>query len=214
MKREDMQYLNSWTECFGKAGIAGVLNALINGIWISSNKDPEDIYKVYPKLVVAEHDELLCKEFGTCPFEFAIDDGEKWEEDSPSHKKGDYIQKGRLIKDFGRSWHTDVYEMRKAVTKRGLKLAKQYNITAENVKALFDRFGYDDAAAYDELRIQRPDLIDLNLKCEHNGSDVWAITLSDYKYIRAAFVPHLDTLYNWMDYPEKAGIDYPDIDHR
>lgn len=211
MKREDIKYFNSWAKCFGAASPAIVMDALVNGIWINSNKDPEDIYKVYPRLIAMEHSEWLCKKFSMCPFEFAIDDCEKWDSDGIGHKKGDYIQKGRFIKDFGRSWHTDVYEMRKAVTKQGLEIAKRHNITEEDIKALFDRFGYDDAAAYNELRTQRHDL---NLKREHSESDFWAIDLSDYKYIRAAFIPHCNTLYNWMDYPEKAGIDYPDIDHR
>ena len=205
MKREDIQYFNSWAKSFRNCSPAQVMQAILNGIWISSNKDPEDIYLVFPKLIVRSRGSSaeVDKQFGMCPFEFALDDIETWEEDGFDHKKGDYIRKGRFINSFGESWTLDKYEMRKAITKRGLKFAKETKITKEEVEALHNKYGWDDEAAYKELMINRPDLM---IKSEYSDQVYPAIDAHIYKYIRAAFCPHCDTCYNWMDDPEKAGI--------
>ncbi len=213
MKREDINYLNSWSKCFKKASIAQVIQGLIDGIWICSNYDPEDIYLVQPKLIVRSTCPDVDKEFGLCPFEFSIRDGETYKKNiGSSAKAGEEIKKGRMINDFGYSWCLDKYEMRKAVTKIGLEHAKENKISKEEVEALHKKFGWDDEAAYKELMANRPDLMK---KSSYDSNYIYpAIDEDDYKYIRAAFIPHCDTLYNWMDYPQKAGIDYPDIDHR
>ena len=85
MKREDIQYFNSWAKSFRNCSVAQVMQAVIDGIWICSNKDPEDIYLVYPKLIVRSigSSASVDKQFGLCPFEFSIEDGEtyRWEKE-------------------------------------------------------------------------------------------------------------------------------------
>ena len=211
MKREDIAYFNSWEKCFKPASPAIVMRALTEGIWINSNKDPEDIYHVMPKLIVHPYDCYVENEkrFGMCPFEFSIEDGEtyRWEKEEGKSRK-----KGRMIKDFGVSWALDRYEMRKAVTKNGLELAKEYKITKEEIIALHKKHGWDDEAMYQELIANRPDLWDTL----PSGENKWCNLLDlAFKDIRAAFCPHFDTLYNWMDYPEKAGFpEIPNINNR
>ena len=206
MKREDIQYFNSWAKSFRKCSPAQVMKGLLEGIWINSNKDPEDIYLIFPKLITnSRGTSEIDKQFGLCPFEFALDDTETWEEDGFDHKKGDYIKKGRFINSFGDSWWLDRYEARKAVTRIGLKKAKENKITKEEVIALHEKYGWDDEAAYKELMANRPDLM---IKSKYSDYIYPAIDDDEYKYIRAAFIPHCDTLYNWMDHPEKAGIEY------
>lgn len=211
MKREDINYFNSWAKCFRKASPAQVMQAIIDGIWISSNKDPEDIYLVFPKLIVRSYREIaeVDKKFGLCPFEFSIEDGEtyRWEKAGDKH-----AHKGRDINMFGTNWHLDKYEMRKAVTKTGLELAKHYKITKDEIVALHKKYGWDDDAMYKELIENRPDL----WSSLHEGGQKFC-NLHDlaFKDIRAAFCPHFDTIYNWMDYPEKAGFpEIPNIDNR
>ena len=150
MKREDINYFNSWAKCFRKASPAQVMQAIIDGIWISSNKDPEDIYLVFPKLIVRSYREIaeVDKKFGLCPFEFSIEDGEtyRWEKAGDKH-----AHKGRDINMFGTNWHLDKYEMRKAVTRTGLELAEHYKITKDEIVALHKKYGWDDDAMYKEL---------------------------------------------------------------
>jgi hypothetical protein len=208
MKREDIQYFNSWAKSFRNCSPAKVMQAVLNGIWIASNKDPEDIYLVYPKLIVrsigssAEVD----KQFGLCPFEFAIEDSEtyRWEKAGDKHP-----HKGRDINAFGVSWHLDRYEMRKAVTKNGLEAAKEYKITKDEIVALHKKHGWDDEAMYQELIANRPDLW---TTYGSKGEKYCNLHELAFKDIRAAFCPHFDTIYNWMDYPEKAG--FPEIPNR
>lgn len=206
MKRKDLQYLNSWSKCFRKASVATVMKGLIEGIWVNSNKDPEDIYLVYPQLIIRSVgvNANIDKQFGTCPFEFSFEDGEtyRWK------KEGDIHQyKGRMIMHYGETWWLDKYEARKAVTKYGLKLAKKYKITKEEVEALHDKYDWDDESAYKELMANKPYL---TVKSEHSDYTYDVIDEYDYKHIRAAFIPHCDRLYNWMDNPEKAGINCPE----
>ena len=218
MKREDIKYFNSWAKSFRKCSPAQVMQAILEGIWIASNKDPEDIYLVYPKLIVrslggsAEVD----KQFGLCPFEFSIEDSEtyRWEKEDKEANKPSYQcrRKGRDINAFGDSWALDRYEMRKNVTRVGLELAERYNITKEEIVALHKKHGWDDDAMYQELIANRPDL----WSSFHEGGKKFC-NLHDlaFKDIRAAFCPHFDTGYNWMDYPEKAGFpEIPNIDVR
>ena len=85
MTREDIAYFNSWEKCFKPASPAIVMRAITEGIWINSNKDPEDIYMVHPKLIVHPYGSSIEieKQFGLCPFEFSIEDGEtyRWEKE-------------------------------------------------------------------------------------------------------------------------------------
>ena len=216
MKREDIQYLNSWSKSFRKCSPAMVMKAVIEGIWISSNKDPEDIYLVYPRLIVRSRggSAEVDKQFGLCPFEFAIEDGEtyRWEKedkDKPYHQQR---HKGRDINSFGVSWCLDRYEMRKAITKRGLEDAKAYNITKDEIVALHKKHGWDDDAMYQELIENRPDLWDTLPSGKNRWCNLHELAFKD---IRAAFCPHFDTGYNWMDYPEKAGFpEIPNREHR
>jgi len=140
MKREDIKYFNSWAKCFRKASPAQVMQAIIDGIWIASNEDPEDIYLVFPKLIVKAYREIakVDKQFGMCPFEFSIEDSEtyRWEKAGEKHAR-----KGRDINAFGDSWALDKYEMRKNVTRMGLELAKKYKITKEEIIALHKKYG-------------------------------------------------------------------------
>ena len=208
MKREDIQYFNSWSKSFKKCSMATIMKGLLNGIWISSNKDPEDIYRIFPKLITTETggSAEVCKQFGTIPFEFSFDDSEFDENDKLIWKR-----KGRLMSGYKSSWALDRYEMRKAVTKTGLWYANKYKITKEEVKALHKKYGWDDESAYKELMTNRSDL----MITTPTGYVYEAIDANDYKYIRAAFCPHFDTGYNWMDYPEKAGYpEIPNIDNR
>lgn len=216
MKREDIQYFNSWSESFKNCSPAKVMQALTEGIWIASNEDPEDIYKVYPKLIVRSigGNAKVDKQFGLCPFEFSIEDSEtydwgKEDKDKPLHERR---HKHRDINGFGLTWHLDKYEMRKAITKRGLENAKYYKITKEEIMALHEKYGWDDNAMYNELILNRSDLWSWTIFTE--GKKFCNLHESTFKIIRAAFCPHLNTFYNWMDYPEKAGIDYPNIDER
>ena len=56
---------------------------------------------------------------------------------------------------------------------------------------------------------------DLKVKSKYSDYIYDAISDWEYSYIRAAFCPHFDTMYNWMDYPEKAGYpEIPNIDNR
>lgn len=203
MKREDIRYFNSWAKSFRKATPAIIMKGLLEGIWVNSNKDPEDIYLVFPRLIVKSIDGCaeVDKQFGVCPFEFSFEDSEtyRWE------KEGKHHYKGRMMSGFGESWTLDKYEMRKAVTRVGLRLAKENKITKEEVEALHKKYGWDDAAAYKELMANRPDL---KIKSNHSDYIYDAISDREYSYIRAAFIPHCNTLYNWMDAPEKAGIVY------
>ena len=218
MKREDIQYFNSWAKSFRNCSVAQVMQAVLEGIWIASNKDPEDIYLVYPRLIVRSigSSASVDKQFGLCPFEFAIEDGEtyRWEEEDkknniPSYKRR---HKGRDINSFGVSWHLDRYEMRKAITKRGLEDAKAYKITKEEIVALHKKYGWDDDAMYQELIANRPDLWS---SFSEGGQKFCNLHELAFKDIRAAFCPHFDTLYNWMDYPEKAGFpEIPNIENR
>ena len=208
MKREDIQYFNSWAKSFRNCSPAQVMQAVLEGIWIASNKDPEDIYLVYPKLIVrsigssAEVD----KHFGMCPFEFSIEDSEtyRWEKAGDKHP-----HKGRDINAFGVSWHLDRYEMRKAVTKNGLEAAKEYKITKDEIVALHKKHGWNDEAMYQELIANRPDLW---TTYGSKGEKYCNLHELAFKDIRAALCPHFDTIYNWMDYPEKAG--FPEIPNR
>ena len=216
MKREDIQYFNSWAKSFRNCSVAQVMQAVIDGIWICSNKDPEDIYLVYPKLIVRSigSSASVDKQFGLCPFEFSIEDGEtyRWEKEDEKNNKPSYQRrhKGRDINAFGVSWHLDRYEMRKAITKRGLEAAKEHKITKEEIIELHKKHGWDDDAMYQELIANRPDLWDTYGK---NGENKYCnLHELDFKTIRAAFCPHFDTIYNWMDYPEKAG--FPEIPNR
>lgn len=216
MKREDINYINSWAKSFRNCSPAKVMQAIIDGIWIASNKDPEDIYKVYPKLIVRSvgGSAQVNKEFGLCPFEFSIEDGEtyEWEKEDKDKPSYGHRHKGRDINGFGSSWHLDKYEMRKAITKNGLELAKRYKITKEEIVALHKKYGWDDDAMYKELIENRTDL----WGSLHEGGQKFC-DLHDlaFKDIRAAFCPHFDTAYNWMDYPEKAGFpEIPNIDNR
>jgi len=209
MKREDIQYFNSWAKSFKKATPAIIMRGLLEGIWVNSNKDPEDIYLVFPKLITEVGSPEVMKHFGQCPFEFSFEDSETyhWEKEGRKH-----CHKGRMMFSYGESWTLDKYEMRKAVTKTGLWYAKKYKITKEEVEALHKKYGWDDEAAYKELMTNRPDLM---LKSSYSDFKYAAIDADDYKYIRAAFCPHFDTMYNWMDYPEKAGYpEIPNIDNR
>ena len=216
MKREDIQYFNSWAKSFGKCSPAKVMQAMLDGIWIASNKDPEDIYLVYPKLIVRSigGNADIDKQFGMCPFEFSIEDGEtyRWEKEDEKDNKHSCQRrcKSRDIKSFGVSWCLDRYEMRKAVARNGLEAAKNYKITEDEIVALHKKHGWDDDAMYQELIANRPDLwstVGESRYCKlHELS---------FKSIRAAFCPHFDTLYNWMDYPEKAGFpEIPNIENR
>ena len=103
--------------------------------------------------------------------------------------------------------------MRKAITKRGLEAAKEHKITKEEIIELHKKHGWDDDAMYQELIANRPDLWDTYGK---NGENKYCnLHELDFKTIRAAFCPHFDTLYNWMDYPEKAGFpEIPNIEKR
>ena len=212
MKKSDIKYFNSWEGSFKNCSPAQVMRALLEGIWISSNEDPEDIYLVYPKLVVRAVGSTVnnYKQFGMCPFEFSFEDHEtyrweRWEEG------GECSLKGRRISDFGYSWTLDPYEMRKAITKRGLEISNIYKITKEEIEALHKKYLWDDKAAYQDLMANRPDL---NLKTQL-GYAYNAIDEHDYRCVRAAFVPHCDPRYKWMDYPEKAGFpNIPNIDNR
>ena len=214
MKREDINYFNSWAKSFRNCSVAQVMQAVLEGIWIASNKDPEDIYLVYPKLIVRSigGSANVDKQFGLCPFEFSIEDGEtyRWEKedkDKPSYHRR---HKGRDINSFGISWCLDRYEMRKAVTKNGLETAKVYKITKEEIEALHKKHGWDDDAMYQELIENRQDLW-----TAYNGGKYCNLHELAFKDIRAAFCPHFDTMYNWMDYPEKAGFpEIPNIENR
>ena len=213
MKREDINYFNSWAKSFKNCSPAMVMKAVIEGIWIASNKDPEDIYLVYPKLIVRSigSSANVDKQFGMCPFEFSIEDGEsyRWEKEDEKNNVPSYQRrhKGRDINSFGVSWHLDRYEMRKAVTRNGLEAAKSYKITKEEIEALHKKHGWDDDAMYQELIANRPDLW-----TAYNGGKYCNLHELSFKDIRAAFCPHFDTMYNWMDYPEKAG--FPEIPNR
>lgn len=194
------------------------MQAVLEGIWIASNKDPEDIYLVYPRLIVRPigSSASVDKQFGLCPFEFSIEDGEtyRWEEEDkknnvPSYK---HRHKGRDINSFGVSWCLDRYEMRKAITKRGLEAAKEYKITKEEIVALHKKHGWDDDAMYQELINTRQDLWSSLHEGGQKFCDLHELT---FKNIRAALCPHFDTLYNWMDCPEKAGFpEIPNINDR
>lgn len=201
MKREDIKYINSWAKSFRNCSPVKVMQAIIEGIWIASNNDPEDIYKVYPELIIRSFDEgaQIDKEFGICPFEFAIEDGETY-------------RKSRDINSFGVSWHLDKYEMRKAITRNGLEAAKQYKITRDEIIALHNKYGWDDDAMYKELINTRQDLWSSLSDGSKKFCDLNELAFKD---IRAAFCPHFDTRYNWMDYPEKAGFsEIPNIENR
>jgi len=209
MKREDIQYFNSWNKSFKKCSMATIMKGLLNGIWVNSNEDPEDIYLVYPKLITHTGDPEVMKQFGQCPFEFYFEDSEtyRWEKEGQK-----YAHKGRMMFTYGDAWALDKYEMRKAITKTGLYFAKKYKITKKEIEALHKKYGWDDESAYNELMSNRPDL---KIKSKYSDSVYDAIDARDYRYIRAAFCPHFDTGYNWMDYPEKAGYpEIPNIDNR
>ena len=65
---------------------------------------------------------------------------------------------------------------------------------------------------YKELIANRPDF----WKSLHDGGakfcDLYELAFGE---IRAALCPHFDPMYNWMDYPEKAGFpEIPNIDSR
>lgn len=210
MKREDIAYFNSWAKSFRNCSPAQVMQAILNGIWISSNKDPEDIYLVFPKLIVRDlgSSAEVDRQFGMCPFEFSIEDGEtyRWEKEDAEKPYHERRHKGRDINMFGINWALDRYEMRKAVTRVGLELAKDYKITKEEIVALHKKHGWDDDAMYQELIASRPDL----WSSFHEGGEKFCnLHELAFKDIRAAFCPHFDTMYNWMDYPEKAG--FPEI---
>lgn len=213
MKRKDIQYFNSWAESFRNCSPAQVMQAVLDGIWIASNKDPEDIYLVYPKLIVRSigSSANVDRQFGMCPFEFSIEDGEtyRWgkeDKDKPYHQQR---YKGRDVNSLGVSWCLDRYEMRKAVTKNGLELAKEYKITKEEIIDLHTKHGWDDEAMYQELINTRQDL----WSSLHDGGQKFCILHElAFKDIRAAFCPHFNTAYSWMDYPEKAG--FPEIPNR
>ena len=218
MKREDIQYFNSWAKSFSNCSPAQVMQAVLNGIWINSNKDPEDIYLVFPKLIVRSYGSSaeVDKQFGLCPFEFAIEDGEtyRWEKEDKEAGKPSYKcrHKGRDINAFGVSWCLDRYEMRKAVTRSGLELAERYKITKEEIVALHKKHGWDDDAMYQELIANRPDLWSTLPSGKNKWCDLHELAFKD---IRAAFCPHFNTMYNWMDYPEKAGFpEIPNIKNR
>ncbi len=205
MRREDIRYFNSWAKSFRNCSPAKVMEGVINGIWIASNRDPEDIIKVYPKLITRPSCSTeLDKQYGLCPFEFAFEDGEslEWHEKDP--RMSSY--KRRDINAFGHTWHLDKYELRKAITKDGLRYAKEFKITKKEIMALHKKHGWDDDAMYKELTENRPDL----WNTYENGKSKYCL-LGDltFRDIRAALCPHFDTIYNWMDYPEKAG--YPEI---
>lgn len=208
MLKEDIEYVDSWANCFPKASIAKIMQGLIEGIAVNSNKDPEDICKVYPRLIVTARGDIakVDKQFNMCPFEFSFDDGEtwQWDKDDPEHKPH---HKGRMMSQYREAWALDIYDMRKVVTEQGLKLAAEYNITKEEIKALHKKHGWDDDAMYKELLANRPDLWD-----EYHDTKYAKVQDMAFKEIRAAFCPHFDTGYNWMDYPEKAG--FPEIPNR
>ena len=157
MKREDIAYFNSWEKCFKPASPAIVMQAILNGIWISSNKDPEDIYKVYPKLIQTSVGSAayVDRQFSLCPFEFSFEDSETYEWKKVGNKPN---YKGRLIKHYGRTWSLDCYEMRRIVSETGRRCAKKYKIRKEDILGLVSKNGFDDAKSYAEYMETRPDL--------------------------------------------------------
>ena len=201
MTREDIAYINSWGESFGKCSWAKVLKALTEGIWICSNKDPEDIYRVMPKLIQMRQGGPDLH-FYQCPFEFSFEDGEtyEWSKDTgrPEHK-------GRHIKHYNATWALDCYEMRKIVSKLGRLYAKKHKIAKKDILDLVVKNGYDDEKSYREYMATRPDL-----QPDPTKGKYLDFTQDDFRYVRAAFAPHIDPLYNWTDHPELCGLEDPE----
>lgn len=200
MKQEDIKYVNSWEKCFkNKASMVDCVKAVIEGIWTSGREGAEDI--ILHSNVRIERDPItassdwVSKEFGIAPIELQVE--------VYDYKKYKYKWMQIFLKDKDKYWSFDLYTMRRAVTKRGLEFSKKYNITEEEIRSLFDKYHYDDKAAYKELMSNRPDLYQTI-----HGTDKKYEIVSDFEYstIRAAYCPCLDPFYNWYRNLDKAGI--------
>lgn len=199
MKKEDIKYVNSWEKSFKKgASMVDCVRAVIEGIWASGKEDVEDItlhprVRIVPNSVITS--DWISKKFGVEPIELQVE--------IYDYKKKENKWTDIFLKDKDRYWSFDLYTMRRAITQRGLDFSKKYNITEEEVKSLFNKYHYDDKAAYEELMNNRPDLYQTI-----RGSDKKYGKISDFEYsnIRAAYCPCLDPFYNWYHDLDKAGI--------
>lgn len=204
MEKEDIEYFDSWANSFKKCSPAKVMHALLYGIWICANHDPEDIYLSYPRLLTRIGHPDNAKEFGSCPFEFALDDTE-------DNEDGKVINKHRDIEYFGITWALDKYEMRKAITQRGLEMAKEYKITEDDIKSLVIKYGFSTGYRCETDQKMYHDFITNHVadpkfwwgQPEHQ---YFQISQREFSVIRAAFCPNLYHSYNWCDNLDKAGI--------
>jgi len=205
MKREDIKFFNSWAKSFMNCSPAKVMQGLLYGIWIASNKDPEDIHLTYPRLLTHVGHPDVAKEFGSCPFEFSLDNEHELDEN------GKRIDKHRDINYYGVTWALDKYEMRKGITKRGLELAKELGITEEYIKSLVKKYGFNegyycekDKEMYQEFLEERKN--DNRVWYRHGNFEAPNIRPENFSEIRAAFCPNFKHFYNWCDNLDKAGI--------
>jgi len=199
MKRKDIEYVNSWSNSFKKgASMVDCVRAVIEGIWTSGREGIEDII-LHPHVRIRHNtvinSDYVAKQYGVEPIELQVE--------VYDYKKQEDKWIEIYLKDKDKYWSFDLFEMRKAITRRGLEFSKQYNITEAEVRALFDKYHYDDEAAYKELMKNRPDLYQTIRGCSKKYEKI-----SDYEYstIRAAYCPCLDPFYNWYCDLDKAGI--------
>lgn len=199
MKQTDIKYVNSWEKSFKKgASMVDCVRAVIEGVWASGRDDVEDII-LHPHVRI-EHNTVIssdyvAKQYGVEPIELQV------EVYDYKNKKDKWIN--IYLKDKDKYWSFDLFEMRKAVTKRGLEFSKKYNITEEEIRSLFDKYHYDDEAAYKDLMNNR---LDLYQTIRGTDKKYEIMSVFEYSTIRAAYCPCLDPYYNWCNDLDKAGI--------
>lgn len=202
MKREDINYVNSWNKSFkNKATMIECVKAVIEGIWISNARfgDVEDI-------ILERNVRIVSNTSGNGTLEWMKDWGfdpiilqiERYDTKTKTSKWIPLYIKGK-----DNHWSFDLYALRKSITQQGLKLAKDYNISEKEIKDLFNKYHYNDKEAYKELMANRPDLYQNIRSIKKRYPSLHEI---DYQTIRAAYCPCLDPLYNWTTDLDKAGI--------
>ena len=200
MKRDSINYVNSWNKSFkNKASMVDCLKAVIEGVWVSGRNDVEDIIlntnvRIVKNLFHSGNGWYV-KDFGLEPITLEI---LRYNDKTKESKWVDLY-----LRDKDKYWSFDLYELRRAVTKRGLGFSKEYNITETEVRELFNKYHYDDKSAYEELMKNRPDLYQ-SFRGSYKKYE--KVLECEYSTIRAAYCPCLDPLYNWANDLDKAGI--------